>query len=184
MATDLKWEKLSSEYIHKDQWATLRADVCKMPNGKIIEPYYILEYADWVNAVALTENNEVIMVRQYRHGAEKTLLEIVGGVIDDTDASPEETIRRELMEETGYEFDTVEQTAVLYPNPSTSGNVTYSFLAKGGRKVADQSLDHSEELEVLLISLDELKQLLFDNKIMQSLHASSIFYGLRKLGVL
>lgn len=119
--------KLSSEYIHKDQWATLRADVCKMPNGKIIEPYYVLEYANWVNAVALTENNEAIMVRQYRHGAERTLLEIVGGVIDETDGSPEETIRRELLEETGYEFDTVEQTAVLYPNPSTSGNVTYSF---------------------------------------------------------
>lgn len=125
--SDLKWEKLSSEYIHKDQWATLRADVCKMPNGKIIEPYYVLEYANWVNAVALTENNEAIMVRQYRHGAERTLLEIVGGVIDETDGSPEETIRRELLEETGYEFDTVEQTAVLYPNPSTSGNVTYSF---------------------------------------------------------
>ncbi|MNI94261.1 hypothetical protein D3C73_1523350 [compost metagenome] len=88
------------------------------------------------------------------------------------------------MEETGYEFDTVEQTAVLYPNPSTSGNVTYSFLAKGGRKVAEQVLDHSEELEVILISVDELKQLLLDNKLMQSLHASSVFYGLRKLEVL
>ncbi|POY35857.1 DNA mismatch repair protein MutT [Solitalea longa] len=184
MSTDLHWQKLSSEYLVKDQWATLRADSCRMPNGKIIEPYYVLEYADWVNAVALTENNEVIMIRQYRHGAEQTMLEIVGGVIDDTDSSPEETVRRELLEETGYEFTSIEATVTLYPNPSTSSNKVYSFLAKGGKKVQGQVLDHSEEILVELISLEELKRLVLENKIPQAMHSSAIFYALIKLGQL
>ncbi|MCO4293589.1 NUDIX hydrolase [Solitalea sp. MAHUQ-68] len=184
MSTELHWRKLSSEYLVKDEWATLRVDSCRMPNGKIIEPYYVLEYPNWVNAVALTEDNEVIMVRQYRHGAEQTMLEIVGGVIDATDSSPEETARRELLEETGYEFTSIEPTVTLYPNPSTSSNKVYSFLARGGKKVQGQVLDHSEEILVELISLDELKKLLLDNKIPQAMHASAIFYALLKLGKL
>ncbi|UKJ07294.1 NUDIX hydrolase [Solitalea lacus] len=184
MSTDLHWQKVSSEYILNDQWATLRVDSCRMPNGKIIEPYYVLEYSDWVNAVALTEDNEVIMVHQYRHGAEQTMLEIVGGVIDPTDNSPEDTIKRELLEETGYEFDKVEQVAVLYPNPSTSSNKVYSFLATGGRKVSEQQLDHSEDILVELISINELKTLVMENKIPQAMHTSSIFYSLIKMGML
>src|ERR1700741_5284910 len=105
--SDLTWKTCYSEYIHKGAWATLRADKCEMPDGRIVDEYYVLEYPNWVNAVAITENNTVLMVRQYRHAAGIASLEIPGGVIDGNEL-PEEPIRRELMEETGYRFDGIE----------------------------------------------------------------------------
>src|SRR2546428_4113010 len=147
MQKNLQWKKLSSNYIIKDSWATLRADTCQTPQGKIVTPYYVLEYSNWANTVAITEENKVLIVHQYRHGAGKVMLEIPGGVIDEGEQAME-TIRRELLEETGYEFNNIEQTAVIYPNPSTSNNITYCFLAQGGKTVQAQQLDHSEEIIV------------------------------------
>ncbi|HEY0057324.1 MAG TPA: NUDIX hydrolase, partial [Pedobacter sp.] len=65
----LKWEKVSSKYLVKEQWATLRVDTCRLPDGQLIDDYYVLEYPGWVNAIALTEDEKVILIRQYRHGA-------------------------------------------------------------------------------------------------------------------
>lgn len=181
MSDHLKWERLSSKYLVKEKWATLRVDECKMPDGRIVDDYYVLEYPDWANAVALTEDQQVILIKQYRHGSGEVILEIPGGCIDDGE-SPEDAIRRELMEETGYSFESVELVSTVYANPSTAANKTWCYLAKGGKKIADQQLDGREEIEVLRVSIPELKQLLFDNKIGQALHTSAIFYALHKLG--
>lgn len=181
---NLQWETLSSEYLHRDSWATLRADTCRMPDGTIISPYYVLEYPDWANAVAVTEEEKVILVRQYRQGAGTTVLEIPGGVIDETDASPEDAIRRELLEETGYLFEEFTELATLYPNASTSNNKTYGFLARHGKKVAEPETEPSEELILEEVSLEELKSILLNNQLGQALHASTVFYALHHLGIL
>ena len=173
----MKWEKLSSKYLIREKWATLRVDTCKMPDGTLIDDYYVLEYPGWVNAVALTENNEVILIRQYRHAAEEVILEIPGGCIDPGE-TPEEAVKRELLEETGYQFDSIEPLCTLYANPSTSANKTTSFLARGGRKIQEQHLDGREEIEVLKVSLDELKVLVIENKFPQALHTSAVYQAL------
>ena len=179
----MEWKTCSSEYIHKGPWATLRSDKCEMPNGKIIEQYYVLEYPDWANAVALTQDNKIIMVRQYRHAAKITALEIPGGVIEDGE-DPEAGMRRELLEETGYQFNEVELISTIYPNPSTSNNRTFCYLAKGGIKVQEQNLDEHEEIAVEEYTIAEVKQLLADNQIPQALHCTGLFYALMKLGEL
>jgi ADP-ribose pyrophosphatase len=180
---DLKWKLLHSEYIHKGPWATLRTDRCEMPDGRIMPDYYVLEYPNWVNAVAITEDNKVLMVRQYRHAAGIVSLELPGGVIDG-DEAPADAMRRELLEETGYQFDDIELIATVYANPSTANNQTYCYLAKGGKKVQGQSLDEHEEIVVEEYALTEIKQLLADNKIAQALHCTGLFYALGKLGEL
>ena len=177
----LNWKLLSSEYLFKDNWATLRADTCEMPNGNIIKPYYVLEYPDWVNVVAITADNQVILIRQYRHAAGEVVLEVPGGCIDN-DESPEEAVRRELLEETGYAFNHIELLSILYANPATGNNKTHCFLATGGKKVQEQSLDGGEEIVVELVSMEKLKELLVENQIGQALHTSGIFYALIKLG--
>lgn len=176
----LKWQRLSSRYLVKEQWATLRVDTCDLQNGVVKDDYFVLEYPNWVNAVALTTDNKIIMVRQYRHAGDIISLEIPGGVIDGTE-QPEDAIRRELLEETGYSFQTLELIATLYPNPATANNVTYTYLLKGGVKTDEQHLDEHEILNVEKYSIEEVKQLLLENKIDQSLHASALFYGLMKL---
>ena len=181
--TELNWKICSSTYIHKGPWATLRSDKCEMPDGRIVEQYYVLEYPNWANAVALTEDNKVIMVRQYRHAANIVSLEIPGGVIEDGE-DPEAGMLRELLEETGYQFDSIELISTVYANPSTANNKTYCYLAKGGKKVQEQSLDEHEELIVEEYTIAEVKQLLADNKIAQALHCTGLFYALMKLGEL
>lgn len=181
--SDLKWKVLHSEYIYRDHWFTARKDRCKTPKGKIIDPYYVLEFPDWVNAVALTADDQVILVRQYRHAYGETILEIPGGCIDDTDASPQAAMQRELLEETGYAFAEMDYLGAISPNPSTNNNTTYMYLARGGRCVQAQQLDHNEEIEVVLLPVSEVRKLLLDNQIVQSLHATCLFYAFMKLGI-
>ncbi len=173
----LKWQKIASTYLVKEKWATLRVDTCKLQNGAIKDDYYVLEYPNWVNAVALTEENKVILVRQYRFAADIISLEIPGGVIDDGE-DPETAIKRELKEETGYTFDSCELIATLYPNPATSTNRTFTYLLKGGVKTHDQHLDEHEILNVEEYSIEELRILLKENKIDQALHVAGLYYGL------
>lgn len=154
-----------------------------MPNGHIVEDYYVLEYGTWVNAVAITEENKILMVKQYRHAAGIVSLEIPGGVVDDGE-TPQQAVRRELLEETGYQFDDFELLCTLYANPSTADNLTICYLARGGKKVQGQALDEQEEIIVETHTIAEVKQLLITNQITQALHSTGLFYGLMKLGAL
>jgi ADP-ribose pyrophosphatase len=178
---DLRWKKISSEYISKDIWGTVRKDVCQTAEGKIINPYYVYEFPTWVTAVAITEEGKIIMERQYRYALDVTCYEIPGGCVDDTDTSLEAAIARELMEETGYRFTRYEYLGKTSSNPSTNNNWMHMFLATGGRYEREQQLDHNEEIEVYLFSLDEVKKLLEDNLIVQSMHVTTLYYALAKM---
>ena len=177
----MKWKTLSSEYIIKKPWATLRVDNCELPDGRIANEYYVLEYPNWANAVAVTEDGQIIMVRQYRHSGGITSIEIPGGVIENGE-DPLKAIERELLEETGYAFEKFELVSTVYPNPATSNNVCFCYLATGGKQVQEQSLDEHEDISVELYGMQEVKEMLLQNKIPQSLHASGLFYALLKLG--
>jgi len=178
-----KWKVLASKYLVQRPWATLRVDTLQMPNGNIKEEYYVLEYPNWVNMIGITEDNTIILIKQYRHGAEEVLLELPAGVIEKGE-DPADAARREMLEETGYAFTQIEKIATLYANPATSGNQTFTYLLQQGRKVQEQDLDNSEDIEVVELSIEEAKQLLLDNKFGQALHSSALFYALIKLGVL
>ncbi|HUZ60930.1 MAG TPA: NUDIX hydrolase [Hanamia sp.] len=179
----MKWKILSSEYLSRFPYFTARKDKCETPGGKIIDEYYVVELSTTVCAVAVTQEGEVLMVRQYRHPIEETLIEIPGGFIDENE-TPEQAIKRELKEETGYEFSSIINVGKIAANPGVLNNYTYLFLARGGKKTSRQKLDKTEELEVEKISLQELKKLFLENKIMQATHNSCVFYALRKLGEL
>ncbi len=180
----MKWKTLSSEYLFNDRWFKVRRDKCETPGGKIVDPYYVYEFSTWVGALPVTEEGKIIMVRQYRHALGETCLEIPGGCVDDTDTNVEYAVARELLEETGYSFTSFDYLGRISPNPSTNSNLLHMFLARGGKKVGEQNLDENEEIEVVEMTLDELKQLLRENKIVQAMHVSCILYALEKLGEL
>jgi ADP-ribose pyrophosphatase len=150
----MPFKLLSSEYISRHQYFTARKDSYQTPDGKIVDPYYVVELPPCVVAMALTENSEVVMVEQYRH-----------------------PIQQKVLEETGYTFSAYHALGKTCANPGVLNNFTYFFLATGGKKIAKQSLDPNEEIEIILKPLEEVKQLLMDNKIVQSLHALCLFYG-------
>jgi len=176
----MQWKVLESEYLFKKDWLTIRKEKCELPNGAITEAYYILEYPEWVSAFALTEENKLIMVRQWRHGLGVISTELPGGVIDKNE-SLEDGIKRELKEETGYEFNKFEYMGKISPNPATSNNYMHMFFATGGKKVAEQQLDETEDVEVVTFSIEEVKKMIKENKIVQALHVATILYAFAKM---
>ncbi len=176
----MKAKILSSEYISKHQYFNARKDSYTLPSGKTVDPYFVVELPLSAAAMAITEDNKVILVEQYRHPIGEKLLELPGGFIDENE-SADIAIRRELMEETGYEFENVTHLGITAANPGVLNNFTHLFLATGGRKVSDQQLDSNEEIEIVLKSLEEVRSLLLESKIKQSMHALCLFYGFAKL---
>ncbi len=139
------WRTLASEQLLHDRWINLRADRCVTPGGREIAPYYVLSYPDWVHVAALTDDDELVLVEQYRHGAGLSCLELPGGMMDAADADPVATARRELMEETGFAADRWQLVSSLYPNPATHTNRIHAVLATGCRRVGRPRLEDGEE---------------------------------------
>jgi ADP-ribose pyrophosphatase len=180
----MNWTILSSEYLFSDLWFKVRKDVCKTPLGKIVDPYYVYEFPEWVTAVPVSDDGRIIMVRQYRHAIGETCIEFPGGCVDDIDASLEDAVKRELLEETGYSFTAYKSLGKISANPSTNNNLMHMYLATGGKKIAKQSLDPNEEIEIELLTIDEVKQLVRENKILQSMHVTCFLYAMDALGEL
>ena len=171
---DRKWAVLSSEYLIRRPWLTARRDVARLPDGRINNEYYVLEYPDWVNVIAITKDGQVVLERQYRHGLGKTCYELPCGVIE-AGETPLEAAKRELLEETGYAGGQWQPWMTLSPNPATSSNLAHSFLAIGVEKVSGQHLDATEDIEVSLHSPDYVRELLENNQILQALMAAPMW---------
>lgn len=179
----MDWKILSSEYLTDKNYFRARRDKCITTSGKIIPEYYVVEIDPSLCALGITEDNQAVMVKQYRHPVSKTLIEIPGGFVEKNE-TPEQAIAREMLEETGYEFSKYELVGEVAANPGVLNNYTKLFLATGGKKVAEQKLDANEDITVELIPIDHLIEMLMQNKIEQSMHANCIFYSLLKLGKL
>lgn len=175
------FKTFSKEYISRHPYFTARKDGYETPAGKIVDPYFVVELPVSVCALAITENNEVILVEQYRHPIGQSILEIPGGFIDGGE-DPQQAIARELLEETGYSFDEYILLGKTAANPGVLNNFTYLFLATGGKKTAEQALDANEEITIHFTPLEEVRKMLKENKISQAMHALCMFYAFEYLG--
>lgn len=171
------WEQLASEYVHREPpWLTVRKDRVRLPTGTVIESYFVLEYPDWVNVLAITRDDRVLMVRQYRHGLRSTNFELPAGACEDgsVDATPMHAAKRELLEETGYGGGEWSELMVLSANASTHANRTHCFVARGVERVGDQNLDSTEDLRVHLFTREQVQSLVMSGEIVQSLNVAPI----------
>ena len=177
-----EWKHLSSKYIHREKWFNLRSDKVLKGNGAEMEPYYVFEFSDWVNVLPVTTEGKIILVKQYRYALGIWSIEVPGGIMDPHETNPEEAAKRELLEETGYSCKNIEQVAVVATNPATQNNRLFCYLATGCELTHAQDFDEDEEIELLVVSLAELKEMLRKNEIAQSLHVCSIMYALMHMG--
>lgn len=169
------WKVVSSEYLNRAPWLTVRRECLELPDGRRIPEYFVLEYPDWVNVIAMNTEGYFVLVRQYRHALRRTSIELPTGVVEQEDTSLLAAAQRELLEETGYGGGEWSEFMVLSANPATHNNLTHTFLARGVHLLGEQHLDATEELSVILLTAAELHDLLESGEIVQALMAAPLW---------
>ena len=180
-AKNMDWTVLDSEYISNHIYFTARRDRCRRPDGQIVPEYFVVELPPSVCILPVTTNNEVVMIRQYRHPLRHTILEIPGGFVDPNEDYVE-AAKRELLEETGYAFDAIAPLGRTAANPGLLDNYTSLYVATGGKKVQEQDLDENEDIEIVLVPLEKIKDMLLRHELVQSMHTCCLFYALLHMG--
>lgn len=162
----MNWNILSSEYLLKTKWLTVRKDYIRMPSGAEMDDYYVLEYPDWINVIAITEDGKFVVERQYRHGTQSVDYELCAGTIEKGE-KPLEAAKRELLEETGYEGGEWTLYCQSCPNPAAMTTTNYTFLAKGVKYSGERHLEKTEDIEIHLMDYEEVKDLVMNGGIRQ-----------------
>ena len=144
------WEQLREETLVRYKVFDVKKATRRSPRTGQDIGFFLIRTPAWVNVVALTDADELLLVRQYRHGTEAMSLEIPGGLVD-PDEQPEAAAGRELREETGFEASSLQPIGVMTPNPAIFSNRCHTYLATGCRRVGDPDLDPGEDLEVVVV---------------------------------
>ena len=178
------WKIIKTKKLVEDKWLTLRADTCETERGIIVDPFYVVECSDWVEIVAFNDNEEILLIQQYRHGAGKISTEIPSGIMESEDASPIEAAKRELLEETGCSAERFEHVGWLHPNPARQNNKNHCILAMGTRVIQEPKPDLTEDIRFEFVPLKTLIELIEKGTFLQALHISSLFLALKHRGLI
>ncbi|MGZ3499172.1 MAG: NUDIX hydrolase [Vulcanimicrobiaceae bacterium] len=167
------WRVTASSYAINTPYLRLRKDTIELPDGTVIDDYYVRESRGYVIVFAITPENEVVLVRQYKHGIGKVILELPAGAID-AGETPAQTAIRELAEETGYEAASMESLGSFITEPTNSNALAHLFLALDARPTGEQQLDLTETIDVELTTFDELRELVRNGAIDSLPHVGAI----------
>lgn len=170
------WEKLNSEEIANYRIFKMRRDVRRSPRTGAEHSFFVLQSPDWVNVVALTPENQVVMIHQFRHGTERVTLEIPGGMVDPHENDPAETARRELLEETGYAAEQVIHIGTVHPNPAFLDNTCYTYLALNARWQQEPQFDGAEDIAVELVPIEEIAGMVGNGRITHALVVAAFYH--------
>ena len=176
------WEVLSSRTALRDRWIDVTADAVRDAKGNVLDPFYTLSYPDWVHAVAITAADELVLVRQYRHGSRSWALELPAGAVDKADADPAVAAARELREETGYTAPEYRYVGGMSPNPATHRNRAHTVLALNASLTHPTAHEVGEDITVELLPLQRVLDGLGNGVIHHALHVSSLLLALRAAG--
>lgn len=168
------WRRGPSERLHDCRVFDLDRVLFEHPDGHEPRAFFVVDAPDWINVIPLTDDDRVVMVRQFRFGIEGFTLEIPGGMCD-ADEAPIDAARRELREETGYEARTFEALGWVHPNPAVQTNRCHTFLARGVRRVGDPTPDGDEDFEVSIVPCVEIPSLIAGGTITHALVVAAFY---------
>ena len=176
------WTVLARREVVRNRHLNLDAEAVRTGAGAVLDPYWVMSYPDWVLAVALTPDDRLVLVRQWRQGAKAWCLELPGGVMDPDETDPVATARRELLEETGYAAPEWRTLYAAFPNPSTQSNRLHVVLATGAAPAAAVAHEPGEAITVECLPVAEVLAGLGQGMIGQSMHVGAILVGLAAAG--
>lgn len=178
----MEWEVLETEYLFNRPWLTARRDKVKLPTGAEINEFYVLEYPEFCNIIAITEDGKYILERQYRHAQRLTAFEIPAGCVE-KDETPIEGAKRELYEETGYAGGEWSHLMTISPNAGACTNYSHTFVAKGVKKVSSQHLETTEDIKIYLADEQEVIKMLKNDEFHQAMMAAPLwkFFAMEKI---
>jgi 8-oxo-dGTP pyrophosphatase MutT (NUDIX family) len=171
------WKRIRSQPPQSFRVFSVRTDTTISPRTGRKHDFYILESRDWINIIPLTDNQQVVMIKQYRHGSRGVTLEIPGGLVDAGD-TPKKAAARELLEETGYQAKEWKKIGVVNPNPALFNNRCHTFLAQDIKKITDPLPDQTEDIEVVLIPLKRIPGLILNGEIDHAMVITAFTYCL------
>ena len=145
------WQVLESKYSYRDPWLAVRSDTVRVPNGTVLSPYHTIEFPEWVCAVALTPQQEILLIEEYRHGVERLSFELPCGTPEDEGEDVLDAMKRELLEETGFAAQEWHALGSSTANTARQNNRVHAFLALDVRRVSDQKLDPGEVIRAHLV---------------------------------
>ena len=174
-----KWKTLKSKMVLDHPWCQVRQDEIELPNGKIIDDYFVSIKPDVAMVLPITSSKEIIFVQQYRHAVGEFFLELPAGNFDPTKESAEVAAIRELKEETGYIPQKIRKIATLYDRPSKDTNQIHLFLAENVSKFGEQQLDITEEIEVVVIPVESVLNKIAQGEMSVAGTIAALFLGLK-----
>ncbi len=175
-----RWTIRSSDYIVDRPFLRVRSDTVELPDGTIIEGYFVRESRGFAIVAALTPERQVVMVRQYKHGVAQIVLELPAGMID-AGESPDACAIRELAEETGYVGDAQRLLRSLFADPTGSNASFHVFLIENAVPKFAQSLDTTENIVVETTSLEDLHAAVRDGRIASGSQVAAAYIALDHL---
>ena len=170
------WKKISSKPAGDFRIFKIRSDICINPRTGKQHDFYVLDSVNWVNVIAVTPDQQLVMVRQYRHGSGTVELEIPGGMMDSHETDPVATAVRELREETGYAGENARLLGKIWSNPAILSNQTFTVLIENCRLQHGVEFDSGEDLNTLLVPVAEIPQLVADEKFGHSLVVVALYF--------
>lgn len=176
------WRRTGNRTVHRDRWVHLRAESWETGEGAVLEPWYMLDWPDVVNVVALTPDDRLLLVRQFRPGAGAAILELPGGMVEAGETDPAVAARREFTEETGYDAPGFRLVATLRNDPAHAGNRIHVVLAENAVPTTAQRLDHGEEIAVETLPLAAVLSGLAEGLIGNANHVGNLLLALREAG--
>ncbi|MFA5948567.1 MAG: NUDIX hydrolase [Candidatus Gracilibacteria bacterium] len=159
------WKTISKKTILKTKVFFVTEETCAKKDKTIINNFYVIHPKNVVVIIPLTEKNEVVVIKQYRHSVKKTDYELPAGHIENKDKKNiKQAAIRELLEETGYKPKTLKLIYTAYSSIGKQDNKVFYFLAKGCKKIQEQTLEKDEEIETKVMSIKKSLQLMDKNK--------------------
>ncbi|MEM9542740.1 MAG: NUDIX hydrolase [Cyanobacteria bacterium P01_E01_bin.42] len=173
-----KWTILQSQFIVDNRWCRVRQDCVRLPDGTIVDDYFINVRPDIALILPITCDRDIVFVRQYRHGVGQILLELPAGSFNPQRENSIEAAKRELEEETGYYAEHLQKLATLYDNPVKDTNKIHVFLAENIVYSGKRKFDITEDIEIVLIPLEKVEEQIKNREICVSGTLSALFLGL------